>query len=83
MLQLTPRHKEGPGHPATMELIHLPMPEEKVVVLKNDPDIFLSDSTRLSKRVFVHFFFCSRRRGEDRHRRACNDLLVRRSACCD
>ena len=29
MLQLTPRHKEGPGHPAYMELIHLPMPEEK------------------------------------------------------
>lgn len=29
MLQLTPSHKEGPGHPATMELIHLPMPEEK------------------------------------------------------
>lgn len=29
VLQLTPSHKEGPGHPAYMELIHLPMPEEK------------------------------------------------------
>ena len=26
---LTPSHKEGPGHPAYMEFLHLPMPEEK------------------------------------------------------
>ena len=46
-----------------MELIHLPMPEEKVVVFKKDPEILLSDSTYLSQRVFVHLSFCSRRRG--------------------
>lgn len=43
-----------------MELIHLPMPEEKVVVFKKDPEILLSDSTCLSQRVFVHLSFCSR-----------------------
>lgn len=37
-----------------------------MIVLKNDPEILLSDSTCLSKRVFVHLSFCSRRRGEDR-----------------
>lgn len=43
--------------------------EKKVVVFKKDPEILLSDSTW----VFVHLSFCSRRRGEDRRRRACND----------